>query len=152
MTKSVLNPGWTDYRKTILYNSWDVTPLPKSGVNALGVLLGNGMYNIEGTKGRYTKLIGSFGQPKPLLQMQVDFTDGTSTTIVSDRSWKFSPGPILFSSIYGGEDYDARREQQGWDRPPFQDAQWASAIEVSSPTHRWGCRKAVVLGIRRSYG
>lgn len=133
VTESVLNPGWTDYRKTILYNSWDVTSLLKPGANALGVLLGNGMYNVEGVKGRYTKFVGSFGQPKLLLQMQIDFTDGSSTTIVSDRSWKTSPGPIVFSSIYGGEDYDARREHPGWDRPAFNDATWERALEVDSP-------------------
>jgi alpha-L-rhamnosidase len=133
VTESALNPGWTDYRKTIFYNSWDVTPLLKRGANALGILLGNGMYNVEGIKGRYTKFIGSFGQPKLLLQMQIDFTDGSSKTIVSDGSWKTIPGPIVFSSIYGREDYDARLEQQGWDRPGFQDATWAQAIEVGSP-------------------
>jgi alpha-L-rhamnosidase len=133
VTESVLNPGWTDYHKTILYNSWDVTSLLKPGANALGVMLGNGMYNVEGVKGRYTKFVGSFGQPKLLLQMQIEFTDGTSTTIVSDRSWKTVTGPIVFSSIYGGEDYDARLEQQGWDRPGFLDATWTQAIEVDSP-------------------
>jgi hypothetical protein len=133
VTESVLNPGWTDYRKTILYNSWDVTPLLKPGANALGILLGNGMYNVEGIKGRYTKFVGSFGQPKLLLQMQIDFTDGSNRTIVSDGSWKTIAGPIVFSSIYGGEDYDARLEQQGWDRPGFQDATWVQAIEVGSP-------------------
>ena len=133
VTESVLNPGWTDYRKTILYNSWDVTPKLKPGANTLGVLLGNGMYNVEGIKGRYTKFIGSFGQPKLLLQMQIEFSDGSSRTIVSDGSWKTIPGPIVFSSIYGGEDYDAQLEQQGWDRPGFQDATWAPAIEVGSP-------------------
>jgi alpha-L-rhamnosidase len=133
VTDSVLNPGWTDYRKTILYNSWDVTSLLKPGANALGVMLGNGMYNVEGIKGRYTKFAGSFGQPKLILQMQIDFTDGSSGTIVSDGSWKTIPGPIVFSSIYGGEDYDARLEQQGWDRPGLQDATWAQAIEVGGP-------------------
>jgi hypothetical protein len=133
VTESVLNPGWTNYRKTILYNSWDVTSLLKPGANALGILLGNGMYNVEGVKGRYTKFVGSFGQPKILLQMQIEFTDGTSTTIISDRSWKTASSPILFSSIYGGEDYDARLEQQGWDSPGFRDATWAQAVEVDSP-------------------
>jgi hypothetical protein len=65
--------------------------------------------------------------------MQIEFSDGSSRTIVSDGSWKTIPGPIVFSSIYGGEDYDAQLEQQGWDRPGFQDATWAPAIEVGSP-------------------
>lgn len=133
VTDSVMNPGWTDYRKTILYNTWDVTKLLKSGDNALGLMLGNGMYNVEGTKGRYTKFIGSFGQPKFLLQLQIKFSDGTTLIIVSDKSWKTAPGPITFTSIYGGEDYDATREHNGWDRPGFPDQGWQQALELEGP-------------------
>jgi len=133
VTDTVLNPGWTDYRKTVLYNSYDLTRLLKQGNNAFGILLGNGMYNVEGTKGRYTKFIGSYGQPKVILQLQLDFADGTSATILSDNSWKTAPGPITYSSTYGGEDYDARREQADWDTPGFDDSTWAQALEVGGP-------------------
>jgi len=133
VTDTLLNPGWTDYRKTILYNSFDVTRILKQGSNAFGVLLGNGMYNVEGTKGRYTKFIGTYGQPKLILQLQIDFTDGTSSTVISDNSWNTAPGPITYSSTYGGEDYDARREQSDWDTPSFDDATWAHALEVAGP-------------------
>ena len=133
VTGAVLTPGWTDYRKRIFYDTYDVTNLLQQGGNAIGVMLGNGMYNVQPTKDRYIKFSGSFGQPKLILQMEVRFADGSRQTIVSDAAWKTAPGPILFSSIYGGEDYDARREQPGWDQPGFHDQAWAAAAIVAGP-------------------
>jgi hypothetical protein len=106
--EDVIDPGWTNYRKTCLYATHDVTSLLKQGENSIGMMLGNGMYNVVG--GRYTKFKGSFGAPKLIFQMLVEFADGSSTTINSDESWQTAPGPITFSCIYGGEDYDARLE------------------------------------------
>jgi alpha-L-rhamnosidase len=133
VSDDVLTPGWTNYRKTVLCNAYDVTRLLKSGQNAVGVMLGNGMYNVPRTPGRYAKFVGSFGQPKLIFQMHVRYGDGTEAIIVSDSSWKTTTGPITFSSEYGGEDYDARMEQPGWDAPSFDDAAWAAAIEVNGP-------------------
>lgn len=105
----VLEPGWTNYRKTCLYVTHDVSALLRRGENELFIMLGNGMYNVPGGK-RYKKFKGSFGPPKLILQLHVEFIDDTSTDIVSDPSWQCSAGPIRFSCIYGGEDYDARSE------------------------------------------
>jgi hypothetical protein len=106
--EDIIDPGWTNYRKTCLYTTHDVTPLVKQGDNTIAMLLGNGMYNVVG--GRYTKFKGSFGDPKLIFQMHMDFADGSSTIVTSDESWQTAPGPITFSCIYGGEDYDARLE------------------------------------------
>jgi alpha-L-rhamnosidase len=133
ITDDVLRPGWTDYRKRVPYDTYDVTTFLHPGPNALGVMLGNGMYNVEAVKGRYTKFVGSFGQPKLILQLCLRFADGTETDIVSDKTWKTVSGPVIFSSTYGGEDYDARLEPEGWDRPGFDDRRWAAALEVGGP-------------------
>jgi hypothetical protein len=134
VTETVLNPGWTNYRKTVLYNTFDVTRRLRPGTNAFGVLLGNGMYNVPGVHGRYTKFVGSFGQPKMILQMHIEYRDGTEALLTSDSSWRTASGPITFSSIYGGEDFDARRVQNGWDRPHFvTNADWRPALEVAGP-------------------
>jgi hypothetical protein len=133
VTASVMNPGWTDYRKRILYNMYDVTSLLRQGANALGVMLGNGMYDSQNIPGRYNKFTGSFGQPKLILQLMIRFEDGSETTIVTDRSWSSAPGPITLSSIYGGEDFDARREQPGWDLAHFDAKHWTPATEVEGP-------------------
>jgi alpha-L-rhamnosidase len=133
VTNTVLNPGWTNYRKTVLYNTYDVTSSVHKGQNVFGVLLGNGMYNVPNNKERYTKFTGFFGQPKLILQLHVTYADGTSTTVLSDSSWKSTSGPIIFSSTYGGEDFDARKDPQGWDLPGFNDSKWTPALEVAGP-------------------
>ena len=133
VTNTVLNPAWSDYRKRVFYCTYDVTALLQLGKNAIGVMLGNGMYNVPLTPGRYQKFHGSLGQPRLTLQLQIKFADGTSQTIVSDRTWKTSSGPIIFTSVYGGEDYDARLEPSGWDRAAFNDQHWSSVAIVSGP-------------------
>ncbi|HXS76147.1 MAG TPA: family 78 glycoside hydrolase catalytic domain [Terracidiphilus sp.] len=147
VTKTVLNPGWTDYRKTINYDTYDVAHLLHSGANALGAMLGNGMYNVEGVKGRYTKFIGSFGQPKLIAQLEVTYADGSTQTFSTDRSWKSNPGPIVFSSTYGGEDYDARTLPENWDQPAFDMHAWQHVYEVDGPGGRLHPSKNVPLVI-----
>ncbi len=127
----LLEPGWTNYRKTCLYITYEIGPQLKQGRNVLGVMLGNGMYNVGGP--RYTKFKGSFGPPRLIAQIEIDYADGSHDRLISDRSWKWAPGPITFSGIYGGEDFDARREQPGWDAPGFDDTDWKPAVETTGP-------------------
>jgi hypothetical protein len=129
----VLTPGWSDYHKTIYYDAYDVTAMLRRGANAVGVMLGNGMYRVLRTPGRYTKFVGSYGQLKCTVQLEIDFVGGGSLAILSDGTWKTAPGPITFSSAYGGEDFDARLEPQGWDEAGFNDASWRAAAVVPGP-------------------
>jgi hypothetical protein len=131
VSDDLLAPGWTKYDKTLLYDTYDVTPLLLAGTNALGVLLGNGMYNVRG--GRYAKFIGSFGALKTIGQLRLEYADGTVDVVGTDGKWRVHPGPITFSCVYGGEDYDARLEPKGWNQPDFGDTGWEEALVVSGP-------------------
>ena len=133
VTHAVLTPGWTDYRKTVLYDTYDVTSLLHSGTNVIGVMLGNGMYNVDGLQGRYTKFIGSFGQPKLIAEIHIHYLDGSISTVASGSGWKTASGPILFSSIYGGEDYDARRLPANWAKAWFQADAWNPVFIANGP-------------------
>lgn len=128
-----LDPPWSDYGDTCYTVRFDVARLLKPGENVLGVMLGNGMYNVPG--GRYTKFVGSYGPPKLILCLVVSQGD-REQIVTSDPSWKTHDGPITFSCIYGGEDYDARREQPGWDSPGFDDSHWKPAQRVDGPGGR----------------
>jgi hypothetical protein len=128
----VLEPGWTNYRRTTLYATYEVADFLRPGANAVGVLLGNGMYNVAG--GRYVKFVGSFGRPKFILHLRIEYDDGSSATVVSDRHWKVAPSPTHFSCIYGGEDYDAREEQPGWSEPGFAGQGWEGVDDVGDPS------------------
>lgn len=132
--KSFLSPGWTSYDKTILYNTHDVTKQIQQGTNAIGVLLGNGFYNIS--QERYVKGAGAFGKPKMIAMLKITFSDGSTQYVVSDQSWKVSRSPITFNTIYGGEDYDARLEQNGWNKKAFDDKNWSNASLIKTPQSR----------------
>ncbi|MGA1983387.1 MAG: family 78 glycoside hydrolase catalytic domain [Acidobacteriaceae bacterium] len=133
VTPHGLHQAWTDYKKTVTYQSYDVTKMLKPGKNVLGVMLGNGMYNVQRTKGRFTKFEGSFGAPKMIAELQVTYADGKTETIATDGQWKVAKGPVTFSSTYGGEDFDARMEQRGWNLPEFDDTAWTAAVETDGP-------------------
>ena len=130
----LLSPGWTKYDKTCLYETRDVTGLLRTGANAVGLILGNRMYNVQG--GRYTKFKGSFGPPKALAQLVLKYKDGANEVLSTDEQWHTAPGPITFSCIYGGEDYDARLQPPGWDLPGFAETGWAPAKAVQGPGGR----------------
>jgi hypothetical protein len=121
-----LDAGWTKYDKQALYVAFDLTGDLQAGENVLGVMLGNGFYNIPFD--RYLKLIISHGAPKMKMYLHIEYADGSTGAVVSDASWKAAESPITFSSIYGGEDYDARRFQKGWTEAGFDDAAWQQAI------------------------
>ena len=137
VTDRLLTPGWTNYRKRVFYNTYDVTERIRQGKNALGVMLGSGMYDVPGIEGRYTKFIGSFGQPKLILELHLRFDDGSETVIATDKSWKFAPGPITFSSVYGGEDYDARLERSGMGVAELSCSWLKSVVQSMAPAERW---------------
>ncbi len=120
---SVLDPGWTDYKKRVLYSTCDVSKYLKKGENAVGIMLGNG---------RYIKAYG-YGSPRVLLQLNIEFTDDTSESIVTDNTWKTAQGPIVANDIYNGETYDARLEKLGWDTSFYDDSDWDEAKIADGP-------------------
>lgn len=128
---SFLAPGWTNYDKTVFYNSYDVTKMINTGENCVGAIVGNGFYNIN--RERYWKLVITYGMPQMICRLQIEYTDGSKDIIVSDSSWKVTPSPITYTSIFGGEDYDARLEQQKWSSPKFNDSSWKNVLLVTPP-------------------
>jgi hypothetical protein len=120
-----LAPGWTDYAKSAQYVTFDVTRQLKPGDNALGVSLGNGFLYIPSE--RYRKMTGAYGLPMMKARLHIEYTDGRSEDIVTDESWMTAASPVIYSSIFGGEDYDAAREQAGWDLGSFNDRGWQPA-------------------------
>jgi hypothetical protein len=124
-----LDPGWTKYDKQALYVPFDVTSQLLFGKNTIGVMLGNGFYYIPRDR-RYRKLTGAFGYPKMICRLMLEYDNGRVDNLVSDGSWKTAPSPVTFSSIYGGEDYNANLEQPGWDTNNFDDSKWRSVVKV----------------------
>ena len=131
ITGDALTPGWTDYAKTCLYDTYDLTATLREGANALGVLLGNGMYRVKKSD-RYAKFERTFGLLQLIARLRLEYADGTMEIIGTDENWRAGRSPMTFSSVYGGEDWDARLVQAGWDQPGFAKAttDWLAA-EIS---------------------
>ena len=120
-----LDPAQTNYEKYALYSTFDVSSQLVSGENCLGVMLGNGWFaQDEAWKGAPF----SYGSPMFRLQLIVDYTDGERVVLGSDESWLWTEGPLLKSNIYLGEQYDARREIDGWCKAGTDCNDWKKVI------------------------
>ncbi len=129
----VLDPGFTRFDKRALYTTYDVTKALQKGQNAVGVILGNGWFNVQPRAVWTFDRVGWRAAPKLLMRLEIETTDGRRQTLVTDETWKAATGPITADSLYSGEEYDARLERTGWDKPRFNDASWAPAIAVEAP-------------------
>lgn len=124
----VLSPPLSQYPKREYYETYDVTGSLNNGSNAVGVVLGNGRFFAPRANA------ANAGYPKLILQLHIEFADGTATNILSDASWKLTTnGPITANNEYDGEDYDARKEFPGWSKAGFDDSAWQPVELVSAP-------------------
>jgi alpha-L-rhamnosidase len=128
----VLTPEYTEYRKRVTYQTYDVTRLITRGANVVAAMFGDGWFASGST---WTGTRFSFLPPptRLLAQLQINYSDGSRETVGTDESWKTAPSPVVHSEIYAGETYDARIEQPGWDRARFDDARWANAVLGDPP-------------------
>ncbi len=123
----VLSPGLTDYSKRVLYVTHDVTDRVTAGRNAIGLMLGCGRFF-----GPLNSTV--YGYPKALLQLEIEYADGSKARVVTDGTWKLTAnGPIRGNNEYEGEEYDARSEMNGWATAGFDDSGWHAANEVQAP-------------------
>jgi len=128
----VLTPEFTDYKKRILYQTYDVTALLVPGRNAIAAILGDG-WALSAQLWNGTRMAFLTPPPRLLAQLRIEYSDGTHDDVVSDGSWKSAQSPIYHSEIYAGEVYDARLEQPGWDAPGFDEAAWTPAAVEPAP-------------------
>jgi len=146
VTSDVLSPGYSNWSKTIEYSAYNITSSLKDGDNVLGVALGKGIYRAEAPLGhRYSRFIGPLYPMKLIAQLQLNYTNKTSQYIVSDSSWLTTvTGPLLESSWYGGEDYDAQKELPGWDTPNYDHSTWklANVSSIPNPNATYRARES----------
>lgn len=133
-----LDPGWTDYRKTIQYVTFDVTDLLHSGKNVLGAEVGNGWFILD-SAGGYVFHFPPFMPKNPnpyrpfgksllfFMDLSVTYRDGTTGHFQTDAAWKTAPHEVRRTSIYGSEIVDARYRQDGWTKEDFDDSSWKNA-------------------------
>ncbi|MGY4386081.1 alpha-L-rhamnosidase [Pedobacter sp. UYP24] len=128
--KKLLYPYDDQSTQRVLYNSFDVTS-SLGQQNAIGILLGNGWYN---QRDRRVEGDMWYDLPKVIFQLEIVYTDGSTSRILSDNTWKTTTGPLLKDGIFTGEQYDARKALGDWNKKNYNDKQWNKAILVRPPT------------------
>jgi alpha-L-rhamnosidase len=127
----MLTPGWTSYQDHLQYQTYDITSSLQKGRNAVGVILGDGWYRgnlaFSGQRNTYGDRVAL------LLQISIEYSDGTTQLLGTDSSWKASTGPVLASDIYNGETYDARLEKRGWSSAGYDDGAWTAVRPADHP-------------------
>ena len=121
---ALLTPGWTDYSQRIQYQAYDVTELLQPGLNAIGMILGDGW-----GVGHIAWVGRQRYADRPLLfaQIVLSYSDGSKEIIATDNHWKVTSGPILESDMLMGESYEIRRELTDWSKPGYNDSSWRTA-------------------------
>lgn len=129
-----LDPMYTRFDRRNLYVSYDVTAQLKAGKNAVGVLLGNGWYNMQSLAVWNFDTAPWRARPTFCMDLRITYEDGSTSVVKTDGDWKTSAGPVVFNSIYTAEHYDARLEQPGWNTANFDDQKWRGVRLRAAPS------------------
>lgn len=127
--EDALTPGWTSYHNHLLYQTYNLTSHLEKGENVIGAIAGAGWYKGDMGFSRHRNYYGE--QTAFISQLVINYKDGSQEVVVSDESWKCHDSAILFSEIYDGEIYDARREIPGWCAKGFSDNAWRPVSRVT---------------------
>jgi alpha-L-rhamnosidase len=152
VTLNKLEPGETEFEKSLLYSTYDVTALLSGGKNTLIAQVAGGMFNVTPLAGRYTKPeIKNSGESCLKAELFIDYTDGTTDHVVTDAAWRCAPSATTGSNWWGGEDYDARLEVSGVDQKGFDVSGWKQ-VEETSPTFTGSLSKPDVTNVHTQLG
>jgi len=132
------NPGSTQYNKTLLYQTYDVTNDVLTGKNAIGAILGEGWWSGGITyMGNYWNFFGD--RQSVLAKLVITYADGKTDVITTQPSaWTyFNNGPVVYGSFFQGEVYDATKETlvKDWSKATYNDSAWKKSVEVSLAGH-----------------
>lgn len=132
VTENKLEPGESEYEKSVLYSTYDVTPLIQQGTNSIIAKVAGALYNVEVLSGRFSKgEIHNSGQTALLAELRLEYEDGTEETVITDDTWKTAPSPVLGSNWWGGEDYDARLQIADINSSDVEMTAWAGVTVIT---------------------
>lgn len=127
-----MTPGWTSYRRHLLYQTYDVASALKEGINVAGAMLGAGWY--KGIMG-LTRARNNYGSKTGFaMQIYIRYEDGSTETVCTGPSWKGCDAPVVFADIYNGEIYDAAKEIPGWAVDAAPQGEWRDVVLVPFDT------------------
>jgi alpha-L-rhamnosidase len=116
-------PGWSQYDKRVFYQTYDVTKLLQKNENTLSAIVGDGWY-VQRHNGDTLKF---------LMQLHIEYQDGTTKVFGTDDTWKVSNNtPLIKTDIFDGETYDSGKEIENWNTNGFNDTNWKHAKESNA--------------------
>jgi len=132
----VLEPGWTDYRKTVLYSVYDVSLLLKKGMNSFCVELGEGWYGHKHSSLQINagSQPGWNSTPKLIFEIDIQLVNGINKQILSNDDCRCTYGNIIQNSIYDGETAVGPHKILGWKDTVYKEnSNWINAINANAP-------------------
>jgi alpha-L-rhamnosidase len=130
---AILNPCYSDNRKTVYVNTVELEKMPEAGRHALGVVLGRSRSAMKtpNTWGWHTPPWDR--QRKFILQLEADYADGSTEFFHSGPGWTCACGPVRYDCLYTGETHDANHGHPGWNLSGFESDKWFPAMEAAPP-------------------
>jgi alpha-L-rhamnosidase len=130
----ILDPMYTRFDRRNLYVTYDVTKQLQQGLNVIGVVLGNGWYNLQSTAVWFFDKAPWRARPCFCMDLRITYSDGRVETISTDKTWKTALSAIVFNSIYTGEHIDDNKAMPGWNEVDFDDSVWSPVIITGAPS------------------
>lgn len=129
-----LDPVYTRYDRRSKYVTFDITSLLHDGINAAGIVLGNGWYNHQAIAVWDYERAPWRQRPTVCMDMRITYDDGTTETVSTDLSWRYTTAvPLVYNNIYTGEHFDFRINLKDWDTPEFKDDNWGGVRLRTAP-------------------
>ena len=104
VSQDFFTPGWTNYKKRIQYQTYDVTNLLEER-NRLEITVAPGWYagylNGNGQNHFYGDRAAAFAE------LHLWYPDGSKEIIITDESWAVTTGPVRYAAFYHGETVDS---------------------------------------------
>jgi len=123
---SLVGNSFRDYK--VMYLGYDITDKLQKGENAVGAMLGNGIFNAT------SSWVIPYGNPRFICEIIINYTDGTQQRISSDETWLAHRSPIVTDDTYTGETYDARTEVPNWATVDCDESSWEKVAIRETPT------------------
>lgn len=136
-----LAPEWTEYKKSLQYQYYDITNKLCEGENCIGAIVGDGWFksNLNAVgRNQYGDNVGF------MMNLALEYEDGSVDYVLTDNSWKASSGGVLYSDNQNGEYFDARLEDENWCKVGFDDSAWHSAVNTMPLECSWTRMKASI--------
>ncbi len=105
----ILAPGWTEYRKRLQVQSYDVKALLESQ-NTLEITVANGWFRRTNAPWTGTQNPDEFLPPMCIAALRLTMEDGSEETLLTDGAWEAARSTVTESGIFHGEDVDMTRE------------------------------------------